>query len=154
MITAFVGGLAFGVTGVAIAYSASNLLISLPFTFYMAGRTGPVNTRDLWSAAAGQLPLFFVVVIVTWLVRLWIQPTLEVPLAYSQWLRSPLHGARQRPGYADSGAQERVNDATHKTASHSTSSQNESPGFVDPGYFVGKPKSSISDAVTGLVDTK
>src|SRR5439155_12259017 len=51
MVGAFLAGLPFGATGVAIAYSSSSLLAILPVTFYMAGRTGPVATGDLWFAA-------------------------------------------------------------------------------------------------------
>ena len=32
----------------AIAYSVSCLLIILPVLYYIAGRRGPVTTRDLW----------------------------------------------------------------------------------------------------------
>jgi O-antigen/teichoic acid export membrane protein len=60
----FILGLNFGATGVAAAYSASGLAL-LPITFYVAGRTGPVSTRDLWLAAAGHLPVFMVVLSAT-----------------------------------------------------------------------------------------
>lgn len=66
LVGSFVFGLNFGATGVAVAFSASGLLALLPITFYMAGRTGPVSTGDLWRTAAGHLPVFFVVLIATW----------------------------------------------------------------------------------------
>ena len=72
VVGSFLAGLTFGVAGVAIAYSTSALLVLLPFTYYIAGRTGPVSSRDLWSATIGHAPVFFAVVAVTWLCRVWI----------------------------------------------------------------------------------
>jgi O-antigen/teichoic acid export membrane protein len=66
LISSFAFGLNFGATGVAAAYSASGLLVLMPITFYMAGRTGPVSTRNLWLAAAGHLPVFIAVLGTTW----------------------------------------------------------------------------------------
>jgi PST family polysaccharide transporter len=72
MIAAFFFGLRFGPTGVAVAYSAANLLITLPVTFHIAGRTGPVTTRDLWFAAMRHVPVFVLVFAATWLARDWL----------------------------------------------------------------------------------
>jgi O-antigen/teichoic acid export membrane protein len=72
MVTAFLVGLPFGATGVAIAYSLSGLLAILPVTFYMGGRTGPVSTRDLWFATISHAPIFVTVLAATWLGREWI----------------------------------------------------------------------------------
>jgi PST family polysaccharide transporter len=80
LVGAFVAGLSFGAIGVAIAYSASSLLVILPLTFYVAGRAGPVTTRDLWVTAAAHLPVFFTVLWATWLAREWTAPSLS-PLA-------------------------------------------------------------------------
>jgi len=77
LVGAFLAGLSFGATGVAIAYSASSLLVILPLTFYMAGRAGPVTTRDLWVTAGTHLPVFFTVLWATWLAREWIAPSLS-----------------------------------------------------------------------------
>jgi len=71
LIGSFLVGLTFGVTGVAIAYSASGLLVILPLTFYMAGRTGPVSTRDLWLAAVRHTPILLATLAATWLTREW-----------------------------------------------------------------------------------
>jgi len=55
-ICAVVAGLPFGAVGVAIAGSATGLLVQLPFFFHLAGRSGPVHTADLWAAFLRQLP--------------------------------------------------------------------------------------------------
>lgn len=68
-VLAFVIGLPYGPTGVAVAYSISCLLILLPSHYYVTGRQGPVSTRDLWSWFFTHLPLFFVVCGSTWLTR-------------------------------------------------------------------------------------
>jgi PST family polysaccharide transporter len=69
VLVSFVAGLPYGPTGVAISYSAACLLIVLPADHYIAGRQGPVTTRDLWSRFFTHLPLWGVVCVVTWLTR-------------------------------------------------------------------------------------
>jgi polysaccharide transporter, PST family len=61
--------LPFGPLGVAIAFSASGLLIRLPVSYFMVGRCGPVRTADLWMTFLRHLPLWIVVFFVTWLTR-------------------------------------------------------------------------------------
>lgn len=68
-VLSFLGGLPFGPTGVAISYSASCLLILLPVVHYIAGRQGPVTTKDLWSRFFRHLPLWGVVCGATWLTH-------------------------------------------------------------------------------------
>ena len=65
----FVVGLPFGPFGVALAYSASCLLIQMPVVYWLAGRSGPVSTLDLWLGFFRQLPVWGIVCAVTWLVR-------------------------------------------------------------------------------------
>ena len=65
----FLMGLPFGPTGVAIGYSASSIFGLLPITFYMAGRSGPVTTGDLWSASISHVPVFVTVLAATWFAR-------------------------------------------------------------------------------------
>jgi O-antigen/teichoic acid export membrane protein len=60
-VVAFLIGLPFGPAALAIAYSASCLLISLPVAYHIAGRCGPVLTRDLWSRFLTHLPLWAIV---------------------------------------------------------------------------------------------
>ena len=52
----FLVGLPFGPVGVAISYSASCILIELPFVYYIAGRQGPVRRKDLWIGCLRHLP--------------------------------------------------------------------------------------------------
>jgi O-antigen/teichoic acid export membrane protein len=80
----FIAGLPFGPAGVAIAYSASCLLIQLPIFYWLVGRRGPVSAGDLWIGFLRQLPLWGVVSLVTWLVRIPIpddQPFTELLIA-------------------------------------------------------------------------
>lgn len=76
IVGAFLGGLPFGATGVAVAYSATTLLVVLPLTFHIGGRRGPVTTSDLWRATTSHLPIFGMVLATTWLTRDWIAPSL------------------------------------------------------------------------------
>ncbi len=69
MVASFGAGLPFGPAGVALAYSASCLLIQLPVRYYIAGRRGPVSTADLWVGFLRHLPLWVVVWGATGLTR-------------------------------------------------------------------------------------
>jgi len=80
----FIAGLPFGPAGVAIAYSASCVLIQLPVLYYVAGRSGPVKTADLWTVFVKYLPVWGVVCLATWLARISIpddQPFKELLFA-------------------------------------------------------------------------
>ena len=55
-VCAFLIGLPFGPAGVALASSGSALLISLPITYYVVGRHGPVSTTNLWAVFLKYLP--------------------------------------------------------------------------------------------------
>lgn len=68
-VAAFFVGLSFGPIGVATANSLSCLFFNLPLTFYIAGRQGPVSTKDFWTRFVMHLPIFIVVFAVTTLVR-------------------------------------------------------------------------------------
>ena len=84
VVASFAAGLPFGPAGVAISYSASCLLLQLPILYYVAGRSGPVSSRDLWIGFLRQLPVWGIVCAVTWLVRLSIpedQPLKELLIA-------------------------------------------------------------------------
>jgi PST family polysaccharide transporter len=80
----FVAGLPFGPTGVAIAYSASCILVQMPILYYIVGRAGPVSAADLWVGFLKQMPLWAVASLVTWLARLPIpddRPLTELAIA-------------------------------------------------------------------------
>lgn len=51
-------GLPYGPAGVATVWSLTGLLIGLPYYFYIAGRKGPVQTKDLWLGFVGHLPVW------------------------------------------------------------------------------------------------
>jgi PST family polysaccharide transporter len=54
-------GLPFGPVGVAVGYSTFCMLVALPLTYHIAGRRGPVCSRDLWLRFFRHLPIWFVV---------------------------------------------------------------------------------------------
>jgi O-antigen/teichoic acid export membrane protein len=65
MVFSFVVGLPFGPVGVAIAFSASNLLVRIPLYYFSVGRRGPVRTADLWTVFCRHLPVWVVMFVVT-----------------------------------------------------------------------------------------
>ena len=64
-----VAGLPFGPAGVAISYSAASIAVQLPVLFWLAGRSGPVSTTDLWTGFLRHLPLWAVVCGASWLAH-------------------------------------------------------------------------------------
>ncbi len=79
IVFSFMIGLPFGPVGVAIAFSASNLLIRVPIYYYSVGRRGPVRTADLWRVFFRHLPIWVVVFSMTWLTLMLVANL--VPLA-------------------------------------------------------------------------
>jgi PST family polysaccharide transporter len=63
----FLVGLPFGPAGVAISFSASSLLIQNPIYFGIAGRSGPVSAKDLWTGFLKHLPVWGIVTLTAWL---------------------------------------------------------------------------------------
>jgi PST family polysaccharide transporter len=61
VIAGIICGLPFGPAGVAVGWSVGVLFGVMPFTFYQAGRQGPVHTQDLWLTFLKHLPLWGVV---------------------------------------------------------------------------------------------
>jgi len=68
-VAAFVAGLPFGPVGVAMAFSISGLLLRLPIIYFIAGRSGPVKSADLWMVFLRHLPLWIFVFLLTGLAR-------------------------------------------------------------------------------------
>jgi PST family polysaccharide transporter len=68
-IASFLIGLVWGPVGVAVAYCVTCFLVQLPICYHIAGRVGPVKTRELWSRLLRHLPLGITMLVVTWLVR-------------------------------------------------------------------------------------
>ncbi|HEV2320634.1 MAG TPA: glycosyltransferase, partial [Verrucomicrobiae bacterium] len=63
----FVSGLPFGPAGVAIAYSASCVIVQIPVYYWLVGREGPVRTADLWTGFLKHLPVWGIVTLTAWL---------------------------------------------------------------------------------------
>jgi O-antigen/teichoic acid export membrane protein len=64
-ITAYLIGLPWGPLGVVVSLSFISLLIRLPIVYYIAGRSGPVTTRDLWMGFLSHLPCWGAVFLTT-----------------------------------------------------------------------------------------
>ena len=71
-VAAFVVGVHFGPTGLAIAYSAASLTATVPLTLYLGGRKGPVRAHDMWFCMLSHSPMFATTVAATWLAREWM----------------------------------------------------------------------------------
>ena len=69
---AFLVGLRFGPAGVAISYSASCVLIQLPVVYCIAGRQGPVGSKDLWIGCLRHLPVWAIVCGTAFLTRTFV----------------------------------------------------------------------------------
>ena len=69
MLASFIVGLPFGPLGVALAFSSIGVLVRMPIMFYIAGRSGPVSTSDLWTRLLRHLPLWVVMLVTTWSMR-------------------------------------------------------------------------------------
>jgi len=63
-------GLHWGPFGVVVAIAITTAVLRLPIVYYFAGRTGPVDTRDLWIAYLSHLPCWGTVYLATALVQL------------------------------------------------------------------------------------
>lgn len=64
-IASFVLGLRWGPLGVVTSLAVTSLIIRLPIVYYIAGRKGPVNTRDLWMGFLSHLPCWGTVFLAT-----------------------------------------------------------------------------------------
>ncbi len=72
VIAGIISGLPFGPAGVAIGWSVGGLFGAMPYTYYKAGRQGPVHTQDLWLVFLKHLPLWGVVFGTTFLTLLMV----------------------------------------------------------------------------------
>lgn len=60
-VAGILAGLPFGAPGVALSMAVSGLFLQTPVVFWLAGRKGPVHTKDLWRGYLRQAPVWFVV---------------------------------------------------------------------------------------------
>ena len=80
-VAAYVVGLKWGPVGVVVAQAITCALVRLPVVYYIAGRSGPVSTSDLFFRYCSQLPAWATVYLSTMLVRMAFgisSPLLEV----------------------------------------------------------------------------
>ncbi len=64
-LASYVIGLHWGPLGVIVALAITSMAIRMPIVFYIAGRRGPVATRDLWMAFFSHLPCWGTVYLAT-----------------------------------------------------------------------------------------
>lgn len=67
---AYVIGLHWGPFGLIVSLAITSALIRLPIIYYIAGRSGPVSTKDLWVNFLSQLPAWGTVYLATMLARM------------------------------------------------------------------------------------
>jgi O-antigen/teichoic acid export membrane protein len=70
-VSSYLIGLTWGPIGVAVTYSLTGIFIALPSVFYLAGRSGPVTTKDLWLGVIRHFPLCVTVTGTAFLARFW-----------------------------------------------------------------------------------
>lgn len=69
-VAAYVIGLIWGPLGLILSLAITSAAIRLPIVFYIAGRSGPVSTGDLWLGFVSQLPAWVTVYFSTLLTRM------------------------------------------------------------------------------------
>jgi O-antigen/teichoic acid export membrane protein len=69
-ILAYVVGLIWGPLGLILSLAIASAAIRLPMVYYIAGRSGPVSTGDLWLGFFSQLPAWGTVYLATLLARM------------------------------------------------------------------------------------
>ncbi|MGA2755125.1 MAG: lipopolysaccharide biosynthesis protein [Terracidiphilus sp.] len=62
-------GLRWGPMGVVTSLAVVSLVIRLPLVYYIAGRRGPITTRDLWMGFLSHLPCWAAVLLTTSLIH-------------------------------------------------------------------------------------
>jgi O-antigen/teichoic acid export membrane protein len=67
-ITSYLVGLHWGPLGVVLALAIASICVRLPIVYYLAGRRGPVRTRDLWMGFLSHLPCWGAVYLTTSLI--------------------------------------------------------------------------------------
>jgi len=77
-VLAYIVGLVWGPRGLIISLAITSAAIRLPIVYYIAGRSGPVSTRDLWYSFVSQLPAWGTVYLATLLVRTAVSNSLPI----------------------------------------------------------------------------
>ena len=67
---AYVVGLKWGPLGLILSLAFASAAIRLPIVYFIAGRSGPVSTKDLWINFLSQLPAWGTVYLATLLVHM------------------------------------------------------------------------------------
>jgi len=67
-ILAFFAGLRWGPLGLIVSLAITSLFVRMPIVYYIAGRRGPVSTRDLWMGFLSHLPCWGSVFLTTTLM--------------------------------------------------------------------------------------
>jgi O-antigen/teichoic acid export membrane protein len=70
MVLSYAVGLHWGALGLILTSAIVGVTIRLPIVYFIAGRRGPVSTRDLWSSFFRNLPAWGTVYVGTLLMRM------------------------------------------------------------------------------------
>jgi O-antigen/teichoic acid export membrane protein len=68
-VCSYLVGLRWGPLGVVLSLAIASILVRLPIVYYLAGRRGPVKTRDLWMGFLSHLPCWGAVLLTTSLIH-------------------------------------------------------------------------------------
>lgn len=75
---AYLIGLPWGPLGLIVSVATISLLIRLPVAYYLAGRSGPVRTRDYWAGFLSHLPCWGALFIATYAPYRLVQNALPI----------------------------------------------------------------------------
>jgi O-antigen/teichoic acid export membrane protein len=71
-------GVQFGAVGVAVGHVVAGTFVQLPLAYYTVGRSGTIRTSELWRRLLMHLPLWFLIVAVSYAARFYTRGEVEV----------------------------------------------------------------------------
>lgn len=72
-VAAYLVGLKWGPLGLVVSLAITSMVIRLPIVYYIAGRRGPVSTRDLWIAFLSHVPCWLTVYAAARVARMMVE---------------------------------------------------------------------------------
>jgi O-antigen/teichoic acid export membrane protein len=73
IIIAYLVGLPWGPMGIIVSVAIYSVVFRMPVAYYIAGRTGPVRTRDYWSSILSHLPCWGALFVATYVPYRFVQ---------------------------------------------------------------------------------
>ena len=74
----YLAGLPWGPIGLIVGVAVGNLVVRMPMVYYLAGRSGPVKTRDLWMGFLSHLPCWITVFVSTALIHKAVEDSIPI----------------------------------------------------------------------------